>query len=234
SEENFDAPKKYLDIVEEALRNAKADRNILRVAQDQRAEIDRYTKEFQEVTQARAKLAKSPDETEANLIVGRYLCFFQADWDKGLPMLAKGSEKALKALAAKDISLPGDVKDQLDLADSWWGWAEVSKDRVQRNIMKRARAWHDRAGPNAEGADRGKVINKIMEAQRREYARFLKLTPGTFYGRDPENRVLLLREGGGNMKSEEAVEAGLDWLAKHQAGDGHWSMDAFQKTVSNC
>src|SRR5262245_53642656 len=59
SEENFDAPKKYLDIVEEALRNAKADRNILRVAQDQRAEIDRYTKEFQEVTQARAKLAKS-------------------------------------------------------------------------------------------------------------------------------------------------------------------------------
>jgi hypothetical protein len=62
----------------------------------------------------------------------------------------------------------------------------------------------------------------------------LKLTPGTYYGRDPENRVLLLREGGGNMKSEEAVEAGLDWLAKHQAGDGHWSMDAFQKTVQNC
>src|SRR5262249_15100311 len=163
SDEDFDAPKKYIDIIDEALRNAKADRSILRVVQEQKAEIDRYAKEFQEVTQARAKLAKSPDDPEANLIVGLYLCFFQADWDKGLPMLATGSEKALKALAAKDISLPGDVKDQLDLADSWWGWAEVSKDRVQRNIMKRARAWYERAGPNTEGADRGKVINKIME-----------------------------------------------------------------------
>jgi hypothetical protein len=233
SAEDFETPKKYIEIIESALRNVKAV-ELLRVVQDQKAEVEKYTREFQDVTQARQKLAKSVDDAEANLIVGRYLCFFQADWDKGLPMLAKGSEKALKALAAKDISLPGDAQSQLDLADGWWGWAEVSKDRMQRNIMRRAKAWYERAGPNTQGADRGKVINKIMEAQRREYARFLKLTPGTYYGRDPENRVLLLREGGGNMKSEEAVEAGLDWLAKHQAGDGHWSMDAFQKTVQNC
>jgi hypothetical protein len=233
SEENFETPKKYIEIIESALRNVKAV-ELLRVVQDQKAEVERYTKDFQEVTQARTKLTKSADDADANLTVGRYLCFFQADWEKGLPLLAKGSEKALKALAAKDLSLPGDAQSQLALADGWWGWAEVSKDRMQRNIMRRAKTWYERAGPNTQGADRGKVINKIMEAQRREYARFLKLTPGTYYGRDPENRILLLREGGGNMKSEEAVEAGLDWLAKHQAGDGHWSMDAFQKSVQNC
>ncbi|HEV3143278.1 MAG TPA: hypothetical protein VGZ47_05265 [Gemmataceae bacterium] len=233
SDENFDVPKKYIEIIEAALRNVKAV-ELLRVVQEQKAEIEKYTKEFQDVTQARAKLAKSPADAEANLSVGRYLCFFQADWDKGLPMLAKGSEKSLKALAAKDLSLPGDVKEQLDVADGWWGWAVESKDRIQRNIMQRARAWYERAGPNTQGADRNKVINKIMDAQRREYARFLKLTPGTYYGRDPENRVLLLREGGGNMKSEEAIEHGLEWLAKHQAGDGHWSMNELHKTVQNC
>jgi biopolymer transport protein ExbD len=37
----------------------------------------------------------------------------------------------------------------------------------------------------------------------------------------------LLRSGGGNASSEAAVAAGLKWLARHQAVDGHWGMHDF-------
>jgi hypothetical protein len=38
----------------------------------------------------------------------------------------------------------------------------------------------------------------------------------------------LLRWGGGNAESEAAVAAGLDWLSRHQAADGHWTLEGLQ------
>jgi hypothetical protein len=55
----------------------------------------------------------------------------------------------------------------------------------------------------------------------------IRLLPGSYYGRGIEDRLLLLREGGGNMQSEEAIERGLEWLKRHQEADGKWSNDKF-------
>jgi hypothetical protein len=54
-----------------------------------------------------------------------------------------------------------------------------------------------------------------------------KLVPGGFGGRSGATREKMLREGGGNTRSEAAVAAGLKWLARHQALDGHWGMHDF-------
>jgi RNA polymerase sigma factor (sigma-70 family) len=48
----------------------------------------------------------------------------------------------------------------------------------------------------------------------------------------PRSRLEVLRQrlaerAGGNARSEAAVAAGLDWLARHQADDGHWSLEKF-------
>jgi hypothetical protein len=40
-------------------------------------------------------------------------------------------------------------------------------------------------------------------------------------------RQRMVEEGGGNARSEQAVALGLEWLAKHQAPDGRWSMEGF-------
>jgi RNA polymerase sigma-70 factor (ECF subfamily) len=40
-------------------------------------------------------------------------------------------------------------------------------------------------------------------------------------------RERLLERAGDNARSEAAVAAGLDWLARHQAADGHWSLNHF-------
>jgi hypothetical protein len=59
------------------------------------------------------------------------------------------------------------------------------------------------------------------------YMSGLKMMPGGFGGRSGATREQMLREGGGNTRSEAAVAAGLLWLSKHQAPDGHWSLDSF-------
>src|SRR5262249_41636276 len=51
------------------------------------------------------------------------------------------------------------------------------------------------------------------------------MNPGGFGGRSGSTRERLLQEGGGNKESEAAVARGLEWLAKHQAPDGRWSMN---------
>jgi len=51
-----------------------------------------------------------------------------------------------------------------------------------------------------------------------------------FSGRDAVARKTLVESGGGSSESEAAVGLGLDWLARHQHKDGHWSLDAFHQT----
>jgi hypothetical protein len=51
-----------------------------------------------------------------------------------------------------------------------------------------------------------------------------------FSGRDAVARKKLIESGGGSSESEAAVGLGLDWLARHQHKDGHWSLDVFHQT----
>ena len=52
---------------------------------------------------------------------------------------------------------------------------------------------------------------------------------GGFGGRSGATREKMLREGGGNAASEAAVAAGLKFLALHQAPDGHWGLNDFNR-----
>jgi hypothetical protein len=52
------------------------------------------------------KLRTDPQDPSANLEVGKYLCFFRSDWEKGLGSLARGNNPELKALALREISAP--------------------------------------------------------------------------------------------------------------------------------
>lgn len=231
--EQVEAARKYLDAIDGPVRANKADQ-IIRRLRELRNELNEYEGEFRAVTSARAQLMSDPENPEANLTVGRYLCFMHGDWEKGLPMLAKGKDAGLKQLASKELSQPTELKEQLAIADGWWKRSESLPDqRRELNLVRHAKVWYERAGATAEGEDRQRVIDRLTAAQRKEWIRFHRLLPGSFFGREPEDRVLLLREGGGNLKSEEAVELGLQWLANHQAANGAWSMDGFHR-IAKC
>jgi hypothetical protein len=52
---------------------------------------------------------------------------------------------------------------------------------------------------------------------------------GAFSGRSGATREKMITEGGGNQISEAAVARGLQWLALHQAQDGHWGLHDFHR-----
>ena len=53
--------------------------------------------DFEKVKASLEKLKSSPDDPDANLAAGRFYCLTRGDFARGLPMLAKGSDPALKA-----------------------------------------------------------------------------------------------------------------------------------------
>ena len=57
---------------------------------------------------------------------------------------------------------------------------------------------------------------------------------GGLEGRNLESRHQLALAGGGSEQSEEAVEAGLKWLALHQLEDGSWSFYLDAKHCPQC
>jgi hypothetical protein len=59
--------------------------------------------------------------------------------------------------------------------------------------------------------------------------------PGNVEGRGEPAHVREFRANGGNVQAGASIAAGLKWLLRHQAQDGHWSLDRFHEHgLCNC
>lgn len=101
-------------------------------------------REYQSIIAAANKLRAKPDDAEANLLVGRYLCFMQGHWDEGLPMLAHGSDSKLKEIASRDVDGPDTPEAMADLADAYWDLPDT-RQTPQRASHQRAAHWYEQA-----------------------------------------------------------------------------------------
>lgn len=90
--------------------------------------------------------AQDADDPEGNLRVGRYYGLLRGEWDKGLPLLAKGSHARLRELAEADLAAPTIVEEQLQLADGWWEQG-AADETCQAALYARAAFWYQRALP---------------------------------------------------------------------------------------
>ncbi len=119
--------------------------------------------EYEKVQAALKTLTQQPDDSEAHLLVGRYLCLVREDWPKGLPHLAKGSDPDLKSAAEKDLAHPTDVRGQMDVADLWWELAQKYSGPEKEAIARRAGWWYAQALPQATGLDKTKATIRLAE-----------------------------------------------------------------------
>ena len=115
-EDNFDLAK---EMVKQANQLAR-----LQEVATRSKEVDKLAKAYADAKEARGTLKKDPTDPDANLAVGRYLCFARDDWDKGLLMLANGSNEKLKSLAEKDIKGAKTPAEQVRLGNAWWDSAK--------------------------------------------------------------------------------------------------------------
>ena len=121
---------------------------------------DKYAK----IKKAQETLAGSPDDPEANLLVGQFECLVKGDWDRGLARLIKGPEGALTALAKEDLAAPGDSASQLKLGDGWWELSEKADGSQKANLQARARHWYRQAIAEAQGLTRARVEGRLKGA----------------------------------------------------------------------
>lgn len=127
-------------------------------------EIAERRQRLEAIRQSRGVLAKTPDHPAANLAVGRYECFAKGNWEAGLPMLAKGSDAALRALAETDLKNPDSADGQAALGNSWWNLAEAEKDvAVKRRLRSRAAHWYEMAEPSASGQQKTLLTKRLAE-----------------------------------------------------------------------
>lgn len=119
-------------------------------------EVGETEAEFHRLKSAIAALQANSDDPQANLAVGKFNCLFKGKWDAGLPMLAKGGDKALAELAKLDLSGSSAAADQLKLADGWW-------DTGKLQARLRAKALYEAALPSLSGIARTRVEKRIQE-----------------------------------------------------------------------
>jgi hypothetical protein len=135
---------------------------------ERRNQIKRQREEFAQAEKARAALAGSPADAEANLVLGRWYCFYKRDWDQGLPYLARSSEKPLADLARRDLAGAASPQAKAELGDAWWEQGQRAdarqKDLAAARFRGRAAHWYRQAVADLTGLTREKVQQRLAEA----------------------------------------------------------------------
>ena len=130
------------------------------------------SRSYEKVKAATALLDKVPDDPEANLTVGSYLCFAKGRWQDGVPMLALGKDPAFKAVAIKELDGVQTAQAQLALADQWRDLAEVQPAAVKQRMRERALFWYRKSSFGLTGLMKSKAEMRIKELAPEEVASF--------------------------------------------------------------
>jgi WD40 repeat protein/serine/threonine protein kinase len=126
-------------------------------------EVSAAQKDYEALKDARATLADKPDDPDANLAVGKYLCFRKGDWDKGLPRLTKGADAGLQALAQADQARPTAAEAQVQAGDGWWKLAETKPDLGKLRLQRRACSWYQKAVTGVTGLTQDRIAERLKE-----------------------------------------------------------------------
>ncbi|HEX3624005.1 MAG TPA: serine/threonine-protein kinase [Verrucomicrobiae bacterium] len=127
-------------------------------------ETARCATAWDNVKEAAITLAKDPNDPEANLAMGKFLCFVKNDWAGGLPLLARGSDKTLKPVVTQEIA--GTAKDssqELALGDAWWKLSLATRDDDRESYQERGRYWYLKGIAGARGAEKNSLRQDLSE-----------------------------------------------------------------------
>ncbi len=151
-------------------------------------------KEFQSIAAYARTIAEKPDDPASNLNMGRFTCLVKEDWERGLPMLAKGSDPALKGLAEKELSTPVDAAVQRDLCDGWLTAArKETKKSWKDGMTERARLWFNQVEPKLLQNERKDLAKRLEDLERAAGPRAPAPKPAAAKVAEPAGADLLKR-----------------------------------------
>ncbi len=131
---------------------------------DRMEEVDQLRREHQEYEDAVERLNEEPTAPEANLVAGRYLCLVKEDWGRGIPMLALGSDAALREVARAELRGATTADAQAALGDGWWDLAAGLQGTDRAAWLARARHWYEESAPKlASGLEKARIEKRLEE-----------------------------------------------------------------------
>jgi serine/threonine-protein kinase len=107
------------------------------------------------------KLETSPDDPAANAAAGKFVSLVKGDWKRGVPMMAKGSDVALKNLADQEQANPGSAAEQAALGEAWASQAEKETPTYKARARGRAAEWLGWAIPGLSGLAKVSAEKKL-------------------------------------------------------------------------
>ena len=107
------------------------------------------------------KLKDFPNDPDVSLEVGEFLCFKRGDWDVGLPLLARASDKTLARLAQLELEANDSSPRLLTIADQWADWAADEKAWTKTGAEEHAYDLYSRVVHSLEGLDRTRVQKRM-------------------------------------------------------------------------
>jgi WD40 repeat protein len=158
--DNYPLAEELGTVAEAAAKKAKSIA-LVSAVRKRNDEVQTVRKGFDRLKPFIARLKKDPEDAEANLRLGEYYALLKGKWERGLPLLARGSDDALKIQARKDQARPKEGKGQLAVADGWWDLAEKHKGPVGLHMLQRARHWYELAALGLTGLSRTKALKRI-------------------------------------------------------------------------
>lgn len=181
AEDDFESAGRFGQIAEDVARRARnyALAKEIAARMEKLSELQQGHAEYQK---AQARLDESPTDPEANLTAGRYLCLARDDWDRGVPMLALGSDPALRGPAMKELIGADSPDAQIALGDAWWDVAQSREARERDVFLLRAGHWYEKAqSQGTSGLAKVKLDQRLAEIAKVE-------SPATEAARDRPRR----------------------------------------------
>jgi hypothetical protein len=117
-----------------------------------------------QLRQAQAALKRNSNDGEANMAIARWHCYWNGEWQQGLPYLAKCGDKGLRTLAVRELEMKeASADDQLALADAWWELGETLKADDRDAILMHAGEWYRKAAAESPSGFAKLKIEKRLE-----------------------------------------------------------------------
>jgi hypothetical protein len=162
ADDRYDVAKQCAALEAEAAGRASDPAMVKRV--EYRAkEIAAAEAAFEKAKGAIATLQQKPDDAGANLAAGKYYCFAKGNWQRGLPMLARGDDLVLKSIAERDLAHPTDSEKQLKLADAWWDIAQI--EGANARMVERSVFWSKAALPQLKGLAKARIEKRLRDRE---------------------------------------------------------------------
>jgi hypothetical protein len=125
--------------------------------------LQELQKAHQAAEKAASTLAENPEDPEANLVRGRYLCVIRKEWSGGLPLLLKGGDVSLADCAKEDLANPEQPAAQEKMADNWYEYHKKAKGKMRELSALRAGFWYEKAIPGLTGLEKAQSIKRLDE-----------------------------------------------------------------------